>query len=101
MSDRIEKYGLNVDAKLVNFIESEAIPGTGVDVQKFWQGFAEIIEKFKKYKTYAKKVSKIQNLKEKKYSFVFVDLFLNVMFIFVVLLHFHMISTSPDRPTQE
>ena len=45
MSDRIEKYGLNVDAKLVNFIESEAIPGTGVDVQKFWQGFAEIIEK--------------------------------------------------------
>ena len=45
MSDRIEKYGLNVDAKLVNFIESEAIPGTGVDVQKFWKGFAEIIEK--------------------------------------------------------
>ena len=45
MSDRIEKYGLNIDAKLVNFIESEAIPGTGVDVQKFWQGFAEIIEK--------------------------------------------------------
>ena len=34
-----------MDAKLVNFIESEAIPGTGVDVQKFWQGFAEIIEK--------------------------------------------------------
>ena len=45
MSERIEKYGLNIDAKLVNFIESEAIPGTGVDVQKFWQGFAEIIEK--------------------------------------------------------
>ena len=45
MSDRIEKYGLNIDAKLVNFIESEAIPGTGVDVQKFWKGFAEIIEK--------------------------------------------------------
>ncbi len=45
MSDRIEKYGLSVDAKLVNFMELEAIPGTGVDVQKFWQGFAEIIEK--------------------------------------------------------
>ncbi len=41
MSDRIEKYGLSIDAKLVDFMESEAIPGTGIDIQKFWQGFAE------------------------------------------------------------
>ena len=62
MSDRIEKYGLNVDAKLVNFIESEAIPGTGVDVQKFWQGFAEIIEKLgPKNKTLLEKRKDIQS----------------------------------------
>ena len=42
MSGRIEKSGLSIDEKLVTFIESEAIPGTGVDIQKFWQGFAEI-----------------------------------------------------------
>ena len=45
MSGRIEKNGLSIDEKLVTFIESEAIPGTGVDTQKFWQGFAEIVEK--------------------------------------------------------
>ena len=62
MSDRIEKYGLNIDAKLVNFIESEAIPGTGVDVQKFWQGFAEIIEKLgPKNKTLLEKRKDIQS----------------------------------------
>ena len=45
MSGRIEKNGLSIDEKLVTFIESEAIPGTGVDAQKFWQGFAKIVEK--------------------------------------------------------
>ena len=44
MSDRIEKNGLSIDEKLVTFIESEAIPGTGVDIEKFWQGFATIIK---------------------------------------------------------
>jgi len=45
MSDRIEKNGLSIDAKLVNFIELEAIPGTGVDIKNFWQGFSNIVEK--------------------------------------------------------
>jgi len=45
MSGRIEKNGLSIDEKLLTFIESEAIPGTGVDTQKFWQGFAEIVKK--------------------------------------------------------
>ena len=44
MSDRIEKNGLSIDEKLVTFIESEAIPGTGIDIEKFWQGFANIIK---------------------------------------------------------
>ena len=62
MSRRIEKNGLSIDEKLVTFIESEAIPGTGVDTQKFWQGFAEIVEKLgPKNKTLLKKREDIQS----------------------------------------
>ena len=62
MSGRIEKYGLSIDEKLVTFIESEAIPGTGVDNQKFWQGFAEIVEKLgPKNKTLLQKREDIQS----------------------------------------
>ena len=62
MSGRIEKNGLSIDEKLVTFIESEAIPGTGVDTQKFWQGFAEIVEKLgAKNKTLIQKREDIQS----------------------------------------
>ena len=62
MSGRIEKNGLSIDEKLVTFIESEAFPGTGVDVQKFWQGFAEIVEKLgPKNKTLLQKREDIQS----------------------------------------
>ena len=44
MVNRIEKYGLSIDSKLLEFIESEAIPGTGVDPNIFWQGFSKIVE---------------------------------------------------------
>ena len=44
MVNRIEKYGLSIDSKLIEFIESEAIPGTGVDPNIFWQGFSKIVE---------------------------------------------------------
>ena len=62
MSGRIEKNGLSIDEKLVTFIESEAIPGTGVDTQKFWQGFSEIVEKLgPKNKTLLQKREDIQS----------------------------------------
>ncbi len=62
MSGRIEKNGLSIDEKLVTFIESEAIPGTGVDTQKFWHGFAEIVEKLgPKNKTLLQKREDIQS----------------------------------------
>ena len=62
MSGRIEKNGLSIDEKLVTFIESEAIPGTGVDTQKFWQGFAEIVKKLgPKNKTLLQKREDIQS----------------------------------------
>ena len=62
MSGRIEKNGLSIDEKLVTFIESEAIPGTGVDTLKFWQGFAQIVEQLgPKNKTLLQKREDIQS----------------------------------------
>ena len=39
MPQRIEKYGLRVDPVLADFIDNEAIKGTGVEKDVFWQGF--------------------------------------------------------------
>jgi malate synthase len=44
MVNRVNKNGLSVDSKLVDFMELEAIPGTGVDNKNFWKGFAKIVE---------------------------------------------------------
>ncbi|MGR3707917.1 MAG: malate synthase G [Alterinioella nitratireducens] len=43
MSKRIDKYGLQVAADLADFIESRALPGTGVEADAFWTGFAQIV----------------------------------------------------------
>ena len=40
---RIRKAGLSVDAALADFIDQRALPGTGVDPDAFWQGFAALI----------------------------------------------------------
>ena len=62
MSGRIDKNGLSIDERLVTFIESEAIPGTGVDTLKFWRGFAEIVEQLgPKNKTLLQKREEIQS----------------------------------------
>ncbi|HVW74957.1 MAG TPA: malate synthase G, partial [Rhizomicrobium sp.] len=42
MSDRVEKHGLKVARPLHDFIEKEALPGTGLDPDRFWKGFAEL-----------------------------------------------------------
>jgi malate synthase len=42
MPDRIEKHGLKVSPALANFIDTEALPGSGVDPDKFWAGFAAL-----------------------------------------------------------
>ena len=44
MSDRIVKEGLQVAPELVDFIETRALPGSGVEPQAFWTGFAKLIE---------------------------------------------------------
>jgi len=42
MADRISVHGLQVARELHDFIASEALPGSGVEPNKFWSGFAAL-----------------------------------------------------------
>jgi malate synthase len=44
MTQRIQHHGLQVAANLNQFIEQEALPGTGLDAEGFWQGFAALVD---------------------------------------------------------
>jgi malate synthase len=46
MADRIDRNGLQVDARMVDFIETQALPGTGVDASVFWAGLAGAVAEF-------------------------------------------------------
>jgi malate synthase len=46
MAEMIEKAGLKIAASLVEFIEMQALPGTGLDAAAFWQGVADIYARF-------------------------------------------------------
>ncbi len=39
----IEKYGLKISSTLFEFVNNEAIPGTNLDLDKFWSNFSEIV----------------------------------------------------------
>ena len=43
--EKINISNLSVDENLVKFINDEAIPGTNVDVKKFWGNFSEVVNK--------------------------------------------------------
>jgi malate synthase len=43
MTHRIDKAGLAVDLLLADFIETRALPGTGIDADRFWQGFSALV----------------------------------------------------------
>ena len=40
---RIDKAGLQVDPGLARFVDEEALPGTGVEADAFWTGFAALV----------------------------------------------------------
>ena len=44
MTVRIEAGGLQVDKKLYDFINDEALPGTGVSQKTFWSGFGRLVQ---------------------------------------------------------
>lgn len=43
MTDRVQTGGLDVAASLHRFVEDEALPGSGLDPQAFWEGAAAIV----------------------------------------------------------
>jgi malate synthase len=43
MTEMTQRDRLRVAEKLAHFIETEALPGTGVDLEQFWRGFAAIV----------------------------------------------------------
>ena len=43
MSERIEAGGLSVAKELHDFVVSEALPGTGLEADAFWQGFGALL----------------------------------------------------------
>ena len=43
---RMDRQGLQVDVTLAQFLETRALPGTGVSLDRFWTGFAGLIAEF-------------------------------------------------------
>ena len=46
MTDRIERFGLQVARPLLDMIEREALPGTSVAPDTFWKGLSELVHTF-------------------------------------------------------
>ncbi|GGD48475.1 malate synthase G [Croceicoccus pelagius] len=46
MVERVEKAGLKVETALAQFVESDVLAPLGMDARVFWQGFADLLEKF-------------------------------------------------------
>lgn len=46
MSDKTKVGGLEVSTRLYNFINNEALPGTGVEADKFWTALEDIVNDF-------------------------------------------------------
>jgi malate synthase len=43
MNNMVEHDGLKVAESLARFVDTEALPGTGLDKERFWSGFAAIV----------------------------------------------------------
>ncbi|MBC7478525.1 MAG: malate synthase G [Pseudorhodobacter sp.] len=46
MAQRVDRSGLQVDQVLADFLEQQALPGSGVEPAAFWAGFSNLIHDF-------------------------------------------------------
>ncbi len=46
MTERTTRHGLDIDAGLATFVEGNVLPGTGIEADTFWLGFAKLLEDF-------------------------------------------------------
>lgn len=46
MSEYVKQNGVQIATELFNFVNERALPGTGVDREKFWAGFADLLGRF-------------------------------------------------------
>jgi malate synthase len=46
MTDFLDRSGLSVDSRLIDFVEQRALPGTGLDATTFWSDFAGLLGTF-------------------------------------------------------
>ncbi len=46
MTQREDRFGLQVDQVLVDFVETQALPGTGIDADAFWKGLSDLAAEF-------------------------------------------------------
>ena len=46
MSDYVDRAGLKVASVLATFVETEALPGTGVEAAQLWDGLADVLTRF-------------------------------------------------------
>jgi malate synthase len=46
MTEFLDRHGLSIDARLVDFVQDRALPGTGLDADTFWADFAALLGKF-------------------------------------------------------
>ena len=42
----VPKHGLEVAEELAAFVEGQVLPGTGIDADRFWSGYAELLGEF-------------------------------------------------------
>lgn len=62
MTERIQKGSLAIDTQLYDFIEKEVMPVVGLDSEKYWQDFEQIVKEFTpRNKTLLAKRDELQN----------------------------------------
>ncbi len=44
MSARVQHSGLQIEKILFDFVNQEALPGTGIETETFWEGFADLVK---------------------------------------------------------